>query len=217
MKSKMKGALGVALTLVLLATLTAGLSAVPVGADPGKLKFDKVSLPEMGKDGRYVLTPGDDVGSIATSLDGNILFACMFNGDPELMKSVDGGYTWKMMDGFRDAADAIGRRGDTSPVMDIVTSPEYADDNTVFVATEANVYQSVNGGEDFSVMTAVWGTEDITDLDVTIDKSGRLALIIGTENAFAGDVYVYAPATTEWRGRLRALQTGQPTLLMCWR
>jgi hypothetical protein len=207
MKNKIYKLLGVALVLVLLASLTVGLTAIPAAADPGKLKFDKVSLPKMGEDGRYVLTPESELGPIATSPAGEALFAAVYDydadttngpawqGDPIVMKSTDGGYTWKALEGFWDASTG-------ADIVDIVVSPEYADDSTVFVATEDYIYQSVNGGDDFTDMDAEWvvGTEEITDLDVTIDSSGRLALIVGTKTTstatYAGDVYAYAPATT---------------------
>lgn len=207
MKNKIYKLMGVALVLVLLASLTVGLAAIPAAADPGKLKFDKVPLPKMGEDGRYVLTPESDLGPIATSPEGEAIFAAIYGYDadttngpdwedsPMVMKSTDGGYTWKALEGFWDASTG-------ADIVDIVVSPEYADDSTVFVATEDYVYQSVNGGDDFTDMDAEWvvGTEEITDLDVTIDSSGRLALIVGTKTTstatYAGDVYAYAPATT---------------------
>ncbi|GAI21688.1 unnamed protein product, partial [marine sediment metagenome] len=79
MKRKLKGVLGIGLTLVLLASLTIGL-AVPAAADPGTLKWSKIALPKVGAAGDYQLIPGTDVGAIAVSPEGEALFAAATSG-----------------------------------------------------------------------------------------------------------------------------------------
>ncbi|GAH64076.1 unnamed protein product, partial [marine sediment metagenome] len=87
MKGKMKGVLGVALTLVLLVSLTAGLAA-PAAADPGTLKFSTLALPKVDADGDYWTYSGSDVGAIDISPDGETLFAAVEKGgDWQVMKS----------------------------------------------------------------------------------------------------------------------------------
>jgi len=375
MKSKFYKLMGVALTVVLLASLTVGLAGVPAGAASSNLKFVKFDLPQVGADGDYFLTPGTNVGPIATSPDGELFAAVtdfaalgevasttatwsttqahsgscsalltktaggadgstyvefvpvgmftaaglddiaggwsfwhytpsasanwaqlelkfedpnsvgfvevtlmalqnytgtdawvelivtaaservIFYGEDEngtgvawdgasvyaledieaaidatsvgacgdweltrvrvelwedaparacyiddvtingatydmagfyLFKSTDGGYTWKLLEGFDN-------------VVDIVTSPEYADDERVFVATGDIVYQSVDGGETFVNMPATaWAGETITDLDVAMDDYGITVIVSTATGGFAGDVYVYGAKTLTW-------------------
>jgi photosystem II stability/assembly factor-like uncharacterized protein len=201
MKTKIYKILGVALTLVLLASLTVGLAGAPAGAASSNLKFTKLKLQQVedwgvpGSEGDYWCTPNTDVGPIATSAGGD-LFACLNVVDPELMKSTTDGYGWKMMDGFWQACD---NNGDHSAIVDIVTSPEYDDDETVFVATTWFVYQSVDGGDTWAVMPAAWGAEAITDLDVTMDDKGRITLMVCTAGPGpTGDVYIYGSKTLTW-------------------
>jgi len=67
--------MGVALTVVLLASLTVGLAGVPAGAASSNLKWTKLELPQVGADGDYWATPYGDLGPIAQTPDGGILFA----------------------------------------------------------------------------------------------------------------------------------------------
>ena len=193
MKKKFSKILGVGLTVALLASLM--LVAIPVSADPGKLKFDVIPMPKIGEVGDYVLTPEMSVGPIAVTPDGETLFAAgigerggVIIDRTELFKSTDDGYTWIMKDDFSAEAGA-----DDSPIVDIAVSPDYASDDTVLVATEETIYESLNSGDDFA---AVWDAPDgvITDIDVTLDEKDYVAVIVGT--AEAGEVYVSCRATT---------------------
>jgi hypothetical protein len=310
MKTKLYKILGIALTLVLMVSLTVGLATAPAGADPGKLKFTKLKLPQvedynsdsfsltctgvgtvtvtetagtvnvtvltdadgdvliayaagvwtvtfgdlgdavlvsatavpttatwalgtgaatavevsdpdgdmtvpatpgavvmpntfesgfLDSEGDYWAAPTTDIDVIATSPGGD-LFAAIWvaaGGIVELMKSTDGGYSWKCLDGFRLEYNLT---GDTSGItVDVVTSPDYEEDETVFVATQQYVYQSVDGGETFTAMTQAWGADIIEDLDVTLDDKGRITLMVGTSNpGFTGDVWVYGSKTLTW-------------------
>jgi hypothetical protein len=89
---------------------------------------------------------------------------------------------------------------DGSPIVDIVVSPDYADDTTVFVATEWTVYQSVDAGKNFICMeeAPVWAGP-ISDMDVTLDDRERSAIIIGADD----DVYVFSTETgLSWQEQL---------------
>jgi hypothetical protein len=189
MKTKLYKILGVALTVVLLASLTIGLATVPAsGATTSNLKFTKLSLPQIGANGDYWATPGTDLGPIAMDPAGDVLFASIaatgFAGPMDVYKSIDGGYGW-VVTGFNAAWTAA---PDATPIVDIVTSPEYSDDTTVCVATENYVYISDDGGKNFVLLDRP-GTMsgDITDLDVTIADDGDLAILVTTD---AGEVWV---------------------------
>jgi photosystem II stability/assembly factor-like uncharacterized protein len=203
MKTKLYKILGVALTLVLLASLTVGLASIPAsGAATSNLKFSKLDLPKVEQwdgtshddtddpdpednftdaEGDFWVTPMTDVGPIAIDPEGEVLFAAV-NPDSgawyDVLKSIDGGYSWTVT-GFYDEADG-------SAIVDIVTSPEYGDDTTVCVATQAFVYISDDGGKNFVQLDQDWGAP-ITDLDVTVAEDGDLAIMV---TSFDGEVYV---------------------------
>jgi chaperonin GroES len=194
MKTKLYKILGVALTVVLLASLTVGLAGAPAGAVSSNLKFTKLDLPRVevwnneatfaAAEGDYWVTPNADVGSIAITPEGDVLFAEVFADNWaffEVMKSLDDGYTWKAT-GFWEEWD---NQGDPFAIVDIVTSSEYGDDTTVVVATQWGVYISDDGGDNF-VLIGDTGTDfnggPITDLDVAIAEDGDLALMVCSDD-----------------------------------
>jgi hypothetical protein len=191
MKTKLLKIMGVALTIVLLASLTVGLATVPAsGATTSNLKFSKLTLPQIGEDGDLWATPGMDVGPIAMDPEGEVLFASfaddadfLTGGAMDVCKSIDGGYTWTVT-GFYDATQEA--PADGSPIVDIVTSPEYSDDTTVVVATQTFVYISDDGGKNFVRLDMAWAGP-INDLDVTIADDGDLAILVASA---AGEVWV---------------------------
>jgi len=200
-KSKFYKLIGVALTVVLLASLTVGLAGVPAGAASSNLKFVKFEMPRVeeydfasidhgdfaASEGDFWCTPGVTSGPIAQTPDGGIMFAAVSGGGwQDVLKSTDGGYSW-IATGFYDRwldynSATPGNQTDNSPIVDIVSSPDYAEDTSIFVATVRFVYQSVDGGKNFICMDTapVWTDENITDLDVSLDDRGRLAYMVGT-------------------------------------
>jgi len=103
---------------------------------------------------------------------------------PLVYRSADGGYTWV------PTASLLGAAGDI--IVDLEVSPNYATDNTVFVATQAPaggpgtgiVYRSTNGGVAFSqlgVPTLAAG-EVITSMSVTPNYDGVGIVAIGLAN-----------------------------------
>jgi hypothetical protein len=218
MKRKLKGVLGIALTLVILASLTVSLAGAPAGAASSNLKFVKLELPKVedftydnpvefaDSEGDFWCTPGVDLGPIARTPDGGILFAAVADGKYmmsnwfHVLKSTDGGYSWTAT-GFWEAwwgdiADLT--PDDGTPIVDIVTSPEYGDDTTLAVASRNYVYVSDDGGKTFVKLDAPWSTATINDIDVTIAEDGDLALMVGAND---GDVYV-AKGLLSWTPQL---------------
>ena len=131
-----------------------------------------------------------------------MMFAAVTDGTwQDVLKSTDGGYSW-IPTGFYDRwldydSANPGPQNDGSPIIDIVASPDYAEDTSIFVATARFVYQSVDGGKNFICMDTapVWTTDNITDLDVALDDRGRLAYMVGTAAALSGDVFVLSTDT----------------------
>ncbi|MBI2328807.1 MAG: hypothetical protein HYU85_04135, partial [Chloroflexi bacterium] len=160
MKRKFTKILGVMLPVAMILALAVSLlpvSSTPtVKANPGALRFETVTIPKIGLAGKYVLTPGTNVGTLAGS--GTVLFAAAditTSGNvTDLLKSTDGGATWSLQAAFKTAATA---NGDTSTtIVAIKLSPDYATESTLFVATGRAVYQTVDGGTSFTAMTAAW-------------------------------------------------------------
>jgi len=212
MKKKLTRILGVALPLAMVLALAITLlpaSTPEAEAGVGTLKFENIPLLKYDDAGDWLLAPNTDVGVIATTAGGSVMFAAADITDPNnintLLKSADGGYTWTLQTGFRTTATTA---GDNTSIVAIGVSPEYASDTTVFVATEDYVWTSVDGGTDFTEdFVAAWlVNENITDMDVTLDEGGRLATIVGTIDTPAdfGDVYVQCPSTTgmSWQEQL---------------
>jgi hypothetical protein len=201
-KSKIARILGVGLVIAMLASLFVMASPAPAGAAVGTLRFETIPTFKYGTlanpgAGYFVLTPASDVGPIAVAPDSKTVFAAAdittTANITDLLKSGDGGYTWVQQTGFRTAAVAAADASTT--IVKIMVSPQYATDATVFVATQSRLYQSIDGGTAFSVMGGPWGAETITDFDVTMDSTGRQAVIVGTTGG-PGNVYAYVPATT---------------------
>jgi hypothetical protein len=152
--------------------------------------------------GTYTDTASDDYGDFtdgsAPSTYGFYLGSSWF----DLLKSTDGGYTWVVTGFFEEWSDIEGYHAPASPIVDIVVSPDYADDTTVFVATQYTVYQSVDSGKNFNCMEDDPGDywdADINDIDVALDGRGRLAIMLGTEN----DVWVFSTETgMNWQEQL---------------
>jgi len=91
MKGKKAKIFGVMMALVLAVSLASvGIAA----ADPGVLKWTEIDIPEEGADGDYALWLDSDVGPMAVTPGGTI-FAASGADVSQLMRSADGGYTWK--------------------------------------------------------------------------------------------------------------------------
>jgi len=207
--------MGVALTVVLLASLTVGLSGVPAGAATSNLKFTKLELPLVedynttspptwtyfdaidpdafaDSEGDFWCTPAADLGPIAVTPDGDILFAAVADGFYmgsnwyHVLKSTDGGYSWVATGYYEDVVEPVDGYDDDSYIVDIVTSPEYDDDTTLLVASQYYVYISDDSGKNFIQLDDPW-SGDITDLDVTVAEDGDLAIMVSTDN---GEVWV---------------------------
>jgi len=204
MKTKLFKVLGVALPIMMVLAMAVMLipaQAPTAEAAVGTLRFETVPLPKIGVTGDYVIAPDTNLGPLAVAPGGAVLYCTADITDTAvvstLLKSSNGGNTWKVQTAFRTTATA---NTDNTSVVAIGLSPEYGTDNTIFVATEKYVYQSVDGGKNFSAMNqpSTWDTDEtITDMAVAMDSTGRASVILGSaETTDDGNVYVYSPATT---------------------
>jgi len=212
MKSKLTKIMGVALALVLAfsmgaAFLPSNTPAAPGEAEAATLAWSGVTIPSLTNS---VLVANDlDVGPVAISpnfANDNTVFAAVhdINGPaarPTVFKSTDGGHYWVATTSALGAA-----AGDY--VVDLVVSPNYATDNTVFVATQSllggvnlgRVYRSTNGNISYGqlgVVTTI-ATEVITCMDVSPDYDGTGVLAVGTADIATGNYATAANTVQVW-------------------
>jgi len=190
--------MGVALPILLVLALAVTLlpARTPTAeAAVGQLRFERVPLPQVGSGGDYVIAPLTDCGPIAVAPGGSVLYGTANITDvaaiSTLLKSSNGGNTWKVQGDFRSKATTA---TDNTSIVAIKLSPEYLTDNTVFVATQKNVFQSPDGGTTFYLMASPpWNAADtITDMDIALDDDGRISIIVGVTGTMATtDVFVY--------------------------
>jgi hypothetical protein len=178
MKDKVIRLFGLFMTIALIAGL-AGVSAMSAGgscsAATSSLKWTPLSIP----DGTHKqLYPGSDVGPMAVTSDGGTLFAAVnVSGNWSMLKSTDGGYTWRSTGFPTDATDIVA----------VKLSPSWSSDGTIYVATNNSVYKSKDRGNTFTnlSMSGVSGT--ITSLDAGVGADGKVKLVLGT----SAEVYLF--------------------------
>ncbi|MBE0416034.1 MAG: hypothetical protein IBX36_05820, partial [Dehalococcoidia bacterium] len=171
MKGKIPNIFGVVMALVLaLSLVLVAVPAAPTSADPGTLRWSDITIPN---EVRFQLNDGSDVGPIALSPDGRVIFAASGNTSDVydmLMRSTDGGYTWKEV---MTKLDDVSATYFPANIVDIVVSPSWEDDDTVLVATAVDVYISGDRGVTFTTMSdPAAGWAGITSIDVTMDEDG---------------------------------------------
>ncbi len=176
MKGNKAKLFGVVMALVLAVALASVGVVQDASADPGILHWTEITIPEEGAAGDYALWSGSEVGPIAVSPDGGTIFAASGPGLDTLMRS-DDGYIWKQV---MTELDNVAATTFLGPIVDIVVSPDWEDDDTVIVATDTDVCISGDRGVEFTTMAAPGGT--ITSLDATLDEDFRLALVAGSSD-----------------------------------
>ena len=172
MKDKAMKLFGLFMTLALLAGL-AGVNAMSAGgscsAATSSLTWSPITIP----DGTHKqLYPGSDVGPMAVTADGGTLFASVLNesnGNWSVLKSTDGGYTWK----------STGFPTDTAEIVAVKFSPSWSSDGAVYVATNTTVYKSKDRGNSFNVIYSATGPDVITSLDAAVGADGKVKLVLG--------------------------------------
>ena len=207
MNGKVSKLFGLMMVLVLAVTLSGIglLQATGTASAITALKWVEIPTPDEDD---LQLFPGSDVGPIAVSPDGEILFAAVFEtsatyppapapaGDGwRIVKSSDGGYTWKET-GFYDDINPT----DATAIVDIVVSPNWEYDDHLFVATQDNVYRSADRGNNFGRLgndfVATYGAGGIINcMDVGLDENNNWMVVIGSGDVDAtphpwSDVYL---------------------------
>ena len=189
MKGKKIKIFGVMMALALVVSMmSVGIAA----ADPGSLKWSEIKTPQQGDEGDYTLFSGSDVGPIAASPDGGTLYAASGEDMDTLMRSSDGGSTWKMVVTKIDGEDATNF---DDAIVAVAVSPDYDDDDTIVVVTEANVYISIDRGKEFMMSEPAAGWSDPTSIALAADADGNLgAMLVGDSD----DVYLKTGLIGSW-------------------
>ena len=199
---KLTRILGVILTTALALTMFVGV--IPVGAEPGENAWGEIDLPPVDD------WEDTDTGVMAITPDGAMMFLSVYvDGFWDIVVSDDGGFTWSdtSLTGLNDPDDSMTWGDwvtDFTPV-DIVVSPDWPDDDTVYVGClNGTVYRIPDAGEGDPVtlipMVDSYG-EDITtkgmlyDLDIWHDGTNNW-LVAATDL----DVFIIKDALFElWR------------------
>jgi hypothetical protein len=199
MKTKLYKILGVVLTVVMLASLSVGLTVVPASASPDDLEWETYNFPLEGELGDWFWEYSIDfIGPMAQAIDGETLYisaavgTSSWYGYYNIFKSDDDGRSWSVSkDPLHSFPDARYDVGDTSPIVDVVCSSE--DANDLWVASDYYVYYSDDGGTTFAPISP--GTLQpfsgrITSLDVGY-IGGDPYLYVSTSSGLSaeGDVF----------------------------
>ena len=190
------------LGLVLLLTLVSILVPLPARAGQEADTWSKYPIPRKGKAGDWVLTGGGtSVTAISVAFDGTIYAATEETaGSPlngyNLFKSTDDGYSWKHLWKIpaRDNPN-----GDAKVIALIL--PRWEDADTLYLATQYNIYRSTDGWEHITGLSPPPSTSGtITDHNALIssfavtDYEGTHLIVAGTRDADPfdyGGVYFY--------------------------
>jgi hypothetical protein len=173
MKDRAMKLFGLFMTFTLIAVMVGACATIGQGscsAETSSLEWATISVPNT--DGKQ-LYPGSDIGPMAVTPNGGILFAAVnVGGSWSLLKSTNGGYTWK-------SAVATG----TTEIVAVDISPK----GNIYVATTGSVYRSKDNGNTFPVMdmSGVSGTIDSLDTGVNADNND--VVVVGTSI----DVYLF--------------------------
>jgi len=204
--------------LICLLGLSTIIAPCPIQAAPEINTWTKFSVPEKGEDGGWVLTSditSEGTGITATCADteGTVYIATEeTTGSPldgyDLFKSDDSGYTWvSLWEIPDDDKPSGGPVSDPTSKIIALTLPQKEDTETLYLATQYNIYKSTDGGENFDNVGAkptygcganVTSSRLITSFDVTYYDDHYL-VIVGSSDSDTGDfggAYIYDESKT---------------------
>ncbi len=121
-------------------------------ASPDEVKWSRVSIPNDGKGGNWVLADGSDVQHLRVAIDGT-LYAYGKGLTYTLYKSTDDGYSWSYIGDVQDN------------IVDIATAPD--DANVIYYATSSDVYRSTDGGKNFDWLLSNPGGAGSNNIEIT--------------------------------------------------
>ncbi len=165
MKKKIRKILGVGLAFMLVLSLMMFFAPVAVAADYEENDWGEWGLPSIDE--------GTDVGPMAVAPDGTIYAAVYDGSDWMVQKSEDGGFDWDDTE-LDDAGDVI---------VQIVVSPNYDDDETIYVACyDGTIYRLEETGDANPIaLRAITGVTELFSIDVWSDDDDNW-ILAGTED-----------------------------------
>ena len=182
MKSKIYKILGVALTVVLLASLMVTMAASPAMA--GDRKWTKSNLPAQGADGDWFWDIEiDNMDQLGMTSDGVLVAAITRDGASFLLKSEDGGLTWSRIKKYTDVVGTT--------VVDFAFDP--TDPDTFYVLDDTGIVWRTNdmGANFVSLTTAGLGGDTLTCIDVNWVGGNCYLFAGGGNDAYRFDEYEY--------------------------
>jgi hypothetical protein len=207
MKKKIIKLWGIGMVVVLMASLLI-IGATPASA--ATLAWSGTGLP-----GGFNQVAATDAAIVKVAPNGDIF---VVDQQPttlgagvadRIYKSTDGGQTW--VTGYVAIPAPVEQFPVNYRIVDLVVSPSYATDNTVFVVGNdivagpptAMVFRSINGGLNFLPFGVAIGagTEVATCIDIDPNYNNAVggSVMVGTANgAGAGDVYVWTTGGFAW-------------------
>ena len=202
----LKGALGIGLTAGLVVSSLAAVFTSPAVA--GEMEWTRENTPSWDD---MLILPSSDILDYDIGPDGDIIYAVLAvneaavevgdNDDFALVKSTDGGHSWK--DITENVQDAVNLPGDWGfdMLIGVAVAPDDDDWLAVFGYSDegdvpVKVVASKDGGSNFSyagdVKDTGYGTamDIVFDIHVSIEESGlhNIALA-GINNANAGCIF----------------------------
>jgi len=172
--------------MVLLFSAFLTIEARPVVADSGALQWRRLTTPEDGASGEWVIAnnggAGTEVNCIAIGSDGETIYA-LDSITPLLFKSSDGGYTWLNITGSLPAFASLD---------DLAVSPDNPNFLAVVDATTPEVLLSHDGGTSFAPTgvagLAIAGTIQDIAISASYGISGGISqeIMFGTSDGAGG-------------------------------
>jgi len=175
----MKRVVSLCLSILLLVSLSFSVPPhIGQAQETEEIVLDYTFENDWGEWGLPSIEPDTDVGPIAVAPDGTIFAAILEDGEWMVQKSEDDGYTWDDTE-LDDAVDAI---------VDIAVSPNYDDDETLYVGcADGTVYRLEEAGDgDVITLKEIVdseGTEasELFSMDVWTHEDGYNWILVGTD------------------------------------
>lgn len=166
------------------------------GVTPPPADWSEVSIPAIGEEGKWALTPGmiANIGPPVFSPDGKTVYfltdstveGLVGRGHSFLIKSDDGGHSWVNLSAFEEL-------GLWEAFFLAMTN-----DELFIMSTDWGVYRSTDGGETWEQLPPIPDTGFINAeerihsgrwywcIDTTVDASGKPVVLVGTAHGLGG-------------------------------
>ncbi|HEY40772.1 MAG TPA: hypothetical protein G4O18_02810 [Dehalococcoidia bacterium] len=147
-----------------------------------EVRWSRVNTPTEGELNGWILASGADIKHLTLAANGTLYcYATPSGTSYRLFKSVDDGNTWSQ----------------TGMVQDVIVDIAIGPDNSLYYATGATIYKSIDAGNTFVPLPANPGgagsdNVEITSIDIAAGDSGNLVAVAtrDTDSAEFGGIYL---------------------------